>query len=88
MDNRVLHVLDHIRESGFDGIGGLLTAMMDSQDENIKRRLNRLADSQATERFIGVVLRRGKLPPTDDMMDILIAKVPCRSKGGYTRVYQ
>jgi hypothetical protein len=75
MDNQVLRVLDHIRDAGFEGIGGLLEAMMESQDATIKRRLRMLSESRTAERFIAKVLARGKLDLADDILDVLIAKM-------------
>jgi hypothetical protein len=72
----VTTVLDQIRTAGFDGIGGLLLAMMETEDELIKRRFNRLVESQTAERFASIVQKRGNSATTPEQaFDDLIAQM-------------
>jgi hypothetical protein len=71
MAAEVQHVLDNIRASGFDGIGGLLTAMMESENANIQRRLNRLVDGEAGQRLATLVMQRQRWSPSDVPEDII-----------------
>jgi hypothetical protein len=67
----VVQVLNQIRDAGFDGIGGVLAAMMDSPDGNIKRRLSRLLESRPAEQLAGLVLKRRTLADLSDLPDDL-----------------
>jgi hypothetical protein len=65
----VVRILNQIRDAGFDGIPGLLAAMMESPDDNMKRRLSRLLDSRPVEQFAGLVLKRRTLSGLSDLPD-------------------
>jgi hypothetical protein len=72
----VQHVLDNIRVSGFDSIGGLLTAMMESEDEKIQRQLNRLVDGEPGQRFATLVMQRwspSNVP--EDINNLVVARM-------------
>jgi hypothetical protein len=74
----VIRMLDEIRQAGFDGIGGLLMRMMESRHENVKRRVSHLVDSPAAEKFVGLVVKRGRLqnrPDDSDIVKIVVAKM-------------
>jgi hypothetical protein len=74
----VIRMLDEIRQAGFDGIGGLLMRMMESRHDNVKRRVSHLVDSPAAEKFVGLVVKRGRLqnlPDDSDIVKIVIAKM-------------
>jgi hypothetical protein len=72
----VIPILDHIRDAGFDGIGGLLLAMMESDEDNIKRRFSHLLASDTAVRFAGIVLKRGNSSDIpDEVFQNLIVKM-------------
>jgi hypothetical protein len=74
----VIRILDQIRQAGFDGIGGLLMRMMESRHDNVKRRVSHLVDSPAAEKFVGLVVKRGRLqnlPDDSDIVKIVVAKM-------------
>jgi hypothetical protein len=71
----VMSMLNHIRDAGFDGIGGLLQAMMESQDEHIKYRFNHLVRSQTAHKFVRIVQKRTNSSDiADEALEYLIAK--------------
>jgi hypothetical protein len=75
MDDQISAVIDHIRDAGVDGVGGLLAAMIDSSNEQIKRRLNRLIISQKTQRFVCLVMQLQKQDLPDEIFDVLVTKM-------------
>jgi hypothetical protein len=50
----MIRVLNHISEAEFDGIGGLLASMMESQNHTIKRHLTTLVQTESAEQFVGL----------------------------------
>jgi hypothetical protein len=65
----MIRVLNHISEAEFDGIGGLLASMMESQNHTIKRHLTTLVQSESAEQFVGLALKRRRdLLPVDLMI--------------------
>jgi hypothetical protein len=71
----VIRMLDQIRQAGFDGIGGLLMRMMESPNENVKRRVTRLVDSPAAEKLLGLLVKRGRVLDDSDIVKIVVAKM-------------
>jgi hypothetical protein len=55
----VMSMLNQIRDAGFDGIGGLLLAMMDSDNNHIRRRFSNLVASPTAVRFASIVHNHG-----------------------------
>jgi hypothetical protein len=52
--------------------------MMESRHDNVKRRVSHLVDSPAAEKFVGLVVKRGRLqnlPDDSDIVKIVIAKM-------------
>jgi hypothetical protein len=74
-DDPVIRMLDQIRQAGFDGIGGLLMRMMESPNDNVKRRVTRLVDSPAAEKFVGLIVKRDRLLDDSDIVKIVVAKM-------------
>jgi hypothetical protein len=75
MDDQILGMIDQIRNAGFDGVGGLLAAIMDSSNEQIKRRLNRLIMSESAHRFVCLSMQRRKQDLPDEILDVLVTKM-------------
>jgi hypothetical protein len=59
----VMSVLDQIHGAGFHGIGGLLLAMMDSDNIHVRRRLSNLVASETAVRFASIVQNHGNGTP-------------------------
>jgi hypothetical protein len=59
----VTGMLDQIRDAGFDGVGGLLIAMMESEHLHIRRRFSNLVASQTAMRFASIVQNHGNGSP-------------------------
>jgi hypothetical protein len=58
-----MSVLDQIHGAGFHGIGGLLLAMMDSDNIHVRRRLSNLVASETAVRFASIVQNHGNGTP-------------------------
>jgi hypothetical protein len=80
MDDQILGMIDQIRDAGFDGVGGLLAAIMDSSNEQIKRRLNRLIMSESGHRFVCLSMQRRKQDLPDEILDVLVTKMTAEAE--------